>query len=496
MLGLAACETGPSGRVVEVDGFGGLAVADEPYAATVGRDVLGNGGTAADAAVAMYFTMAVTLPSRAGLGGGGVCISFDQEAAEALIIDFLPRVTPAGGILPGNTRGLAVLHAQHGSQRWQHLLSRAENLARFGANYSRAFVRDLQAGLSKIRGDRLTADILLRAGQALPKEGDRLEQFELSTVISGIRADGAGYFYTGAFANRLAEAFTQAGAPVSAEEVRGYTPRVAEAVTAPVGDHTAFFAPAPAYGGKTEALIWRLLTEVRSYSGAEPKERAGLLAAAAKTAFLSSSAAAKPGLFDESELQQLLAVYRPEAQRRDSEADQVSEGASFVSADQFGNAVACGFTMNGLFGSGRTAPGVGILLAAADPGAKGPTSPVLVANENTGEVYFAGSAGGGGANVSALMTTMLEGVADEQPLDQAIARGRLHAAGDAGVVMVEEQVGPDERAAISGLGLEPTPAKRLGRVNALHCPRGLRRSPEDCQAVTDPRGWGLARRAE
>ena len=496
ILGLAACEGGPSGRVVEVDGFGGLAVADEPYAATVGRDILGNGGTAADAAVAMYFTMAVTLPSRAGLGGGGVCISFDQEAEEALIIDFLPRVTPSGGVLPGNTRGLAVLHAQHGSQRWQYLLTRAENLARFGANYSRAFVRDLQAGLNKIRADRETADILLHRGGALPKEGDRLEQFELSTVITGIRSDGAGYFYTGAFAKRLAEAFTRAGAPTTADEIRGYTPRLAEAVTAPVGDHTAFFAPAPAYGGRAEALMWRLLTEVRSYSGAESEERAGLLAAAAKAAFRNGSAAAGSGVFDEAELQQLLAAYRPGARHAGAEAPLASEGASFVAADQFGNAVACGFTMNGLFGSGQTAPEVGILMAAADPGAMGPVSPVLVANENTGEVYFAGAAADGGAGVSALVTILLEGVAGEEPLDQAMARGRLHAAGDGAVVWVEERLGQAERAALSALGLQPTPASRLGRVNALHCPRGLRRKPEECEAVTDPRGWGLARRAE
>ena len=130
-LALAACAGGPSGQVLEVEGFGGLAAADEPYAATVGRDILGKGGTAADAAVAMYFTMAVTLPSRAGLGGGGVCIAFDQEAEEAQIIDFLPRVTPGGGVIPGNARGMAVLHAQHGSQRWQYLLRRPENLGRW-----------------------------------------------------------------------------------------------------------------------------------------------------------------------------------------------------------------------------------------------------------------------------------------------------------------------------------------------------------------------------
>ncbi|HTE38421.1 MAG TPA: gamma-glutamyltransferase, partial [Reyranella sp.] len=39
--------------------------ADESRAAEVGRDVLQAGGNATDAAVAMYFAMAVTLPSAA-----------------------------------------------------------------------------------------------------------------------------------------------------------------------------------------------------------------------------------------------------------------------------------------------------------------------------------------------------------------------------------------------------------------------------------------------
>src|SRR3546814_16431742 len=71
----AACEApGPTGVIAPADAFAGLVAGDEPRAVTIGRDVIGNGGSAADAAVAMYFAMTVTLPSRVGVAGGGVCV--------------------------------------------------------------------------------------------------------------------------------------------------------------------------------------------------------------------------------------------------------------------------------------------------------------------------------------------------------------------------------------------------------------------------------------
>ena len=73
-------------------------VADEPRAVTVARDVLAKGGSTADAAVALYFTLAVTLPSEAGLGGGGICLIHDVTQRHTEVLDFLPRPAAHGGI--------------------------------------------------------------------------------------------------------------------------------------------------------------------------------------------------------------------------------------------------------------------------------------------------------------------------------------------------------------------------------------------------------------
>ena len=47
-------------------------VTDHPNCSQIGADVLRDGGNAVDAAVAAGLCLSVALPSRAGLGGGGI----------------------------------------------------------------------------------------------------------------------------------------------------------------------------------------------------------------------------------------------------------------------------------------------------------------------------------------------------------------------------------------------------------------------------------------
>ena len=158
----------PPGTPGYVSGFLGGVSADEPRAALVAREVLSGGGTAAEAAVAAAFMLSVTLPSRAGLGGGGACLAYDPDKAsvnggvpEAVL--FVPP--PGGGsaagpgarpaAVPMMARGLYALFARYGRRPFESLTIYAEQSARFGIPVSRALARDLAVVAGPLAGDPL-----------------------------------------------------------------------------------------------------------------------------------------------------------------------------------------------------------------------------------------------------------------------------------------------------------------------------------------------------
>ena len=104
VLALSGCGgDGPAeGKLGLVEGFYGGVIADSPRAAEIGRDVLSIGGNATDAAVAAYFAMAVTLPSSASIGGGGVCLVHNSKERKTEALLFLSK--PPAGALCGVVR--------------------------------------------------------------------------------------------------------------------------------------------------------------------------------------------------------------------------------------------------------------------------------------------------------------------------------------------------------------------------------------------------------
>lgn len=360
-LGLAACSGGASverGQIGAVTGFAGLVAADEPHAALAARDILSAGGSAADAAVAGAFTMAVTLPSSAGILGGGICLVHGADSGKVEVLEFLPGFAPADAgsrfpaAVPGLPRGLFALHAKYGELRWESLLGPAEQMARIGFPASRALSKEFVAGGAVLRNDLEAVRTFADEEGMSPGEGTRLVQENLGASIARIRLRGVGDFYQGMMARELVEAYRRVGFGLTAEAMRDYRPRWLEPQTALRGNEIVAAPPVGVPGNETLA---------------------------AYTAVAGGAAVPQQG-------------------------GQPLPGASGILAvDKDGGAVACTLMMNGPFGAGGMAPGTGMLIAAPPPApgtVRQPVGLLMALNPHVKEFHFAGAAGGAGAAAS------------------------------------------------------------------------------------------------
>jgi gamma-glutamyltranspeptidase/glutathione hydrolase len=455
--------------------------------------------------------MSVMLPSSASIGGGGVCLVHWSKDRKTEALTFLTKL-PAGGSpgtvpvgVPGNVRGMAALHARYGVLRWEQLVAPAERMARLGAPVSRAMARDLSGAAAVIQQDPVTRRAFSQGNGQLIVEGSPWIQDDLAGSLGSIRLRGAGELYVGSLARQFVDAVRAGSGIISVDDMRGQTPVWSEAVTLPFGDHVAYFAPPPTGGGILTAEIWTMLQRQR-YDGVSADQRPALLTEITRRAYAdrsywtdgSDQVREDPrAILTVQRIDQLMAGYAPD---RASPAGSLSRppqprpndapGASLVVVDRFANAVVCAFTTNGFFGGGRIAGSTGILLSPA-PGVGGHGSPaigpMMIANPNTGDFVFAGSASGGTSGPAMLAAVAANTMLLNQSLAAALQAPRALHPGVPDKVFAEPSIAGPLRAR----GDTVEELQSLGQVNAIVCPRGLREQSKSCEVGTDPRGFGL-----
>ncbi len=469
----------------------GGAVTDEPRAALVARDVLAGGGNAADAAVAAYFALAVTMPSAAGLGGGGVCLVHDADKKTTEVFDFLPRAAKGGLVaVPGSVRGMAAINARYGRQPWAQLVTPGAKLASTGAPVSRAFAAELQAAGSSLGEDPQMAAVFTKDGVALG-ETDNLRQVDLGAAMERIRAGGVNEFYSGQLGRALADGAQSIGAPLTIEDLRAAKAVVYPPAAIDIGEQQLFFPAPPSSGGVLAAQMIQALDDIDAGKPAEVAKAVNGLIADRQGWMKPGGDAAKPAgdLVSGDHVQAAIGA------KLDAPGAAMNENPSatgLVTMDSAGQGVACEFTMNAPFGSARIAPGTGIILAPA-PNNRGAgfsaLGPIMLASNSSGRLYFL-AAGSGGAPADIAKAILFDAVSRQEiPLDQAMSAGRLFADG-AGTVYVEDALA-GAQAAIGGAGFKVEHADKLARLNAIYCRKSTPDDPDTCALRNDYRGSGL-----
>lgn len=445
---LTGGSSGPApGQPGYVAGFlGGVAV-DEPRAALVGREVLSAGGTAADAAVAIGFTLAVTLPSRAGLGGGGACLAYAPDrkspnggVPEAVIFTPVAPASPGENAdrpaaVPMLARGLYLLHARYGSRPFETLVVPAEEMARFGTAVSRVLSRDLTEVSGPLLADPAAAAVFSRGGKVLT-EGQTLLQPDLAGTMTQIRVAGVGDLYLGALAKRIADGSSSIGGPITMADLRTALPKLAPPLIVSDRNDQVAFLPPPADGGLAAEVAFRSLqANGADFAGATARA----LAAAARWRQGGTSA------------EQTLTATSETA----GSLPPLPASTSFATLDKDGNAVVCALTMDNLFGTGRILPGIGFLAAASPASVPAPLLAAGLAWNNHINAFRAEAAGSGQAGAP-----------------MAVAVGLLNAL-RTGQAMT-------------------APVPDPGRANVIVCGDYLPGDKSTCHWATDPREPGLA----
>jgi gamma-glutamyltranspeptidase/glutathione hydrolase len=363
------------------------------YGADVAGEILGAGGNAADAAVAVAFALAVTYPEAGNLGGGGFAtlsmggrsyfLDYRERAprrasagmyldGHGSVVQDASTVGAAAAGVPGTPMGMWELHGRFGKLSWARDLAPAIRLARKGY---------LVSGLQAERAATTRHDLAGRTNFASYFDltaGERLRQPELAATLARIAKGGAAEFYRGITANLVVAEMRRSHGLVDARDLAAYRAVWREPLVAKWAGYDVVTAPPPSSGGI--ALVQ--LLKMRQHAAARfagvalnSPQYVHLLAELEKRAFADRAEylgdpdhwrVPVERLVDDDYLADRARNISAEAP---SPTPSVMPGLGehhqtthFSVVDRFGNAVSNTYTLNDSFGDGLVVRGAGFLL--------------------------------------------------------------------------------------------------------------------------------------
>jgi gamma-glutamyltranspeptidase/glutathione hydrolase len=431
----------------------GAVAAGHPLTAQAGARVLEAGGNAVDAAVAAALVSWVTESPLTGPGAGGFMLVHRARDRSTRVFDFFVSV-PGLGLesreladmdrvdvdfsggstqsfhigaascaVPGAALGLEEAHRSFGSLPWNDLFQPAIDLARNGVR-----LNDGQAYLHRIldlilRHTPESRGVYERDGGPLGRD-DSLVQTDLAGTLELIAEHGARVLYDGELGRMVSEHVRSHGGCITNEDLETYRVIRRRPVSASFCGEEYLTNPPPSAGG---ILIAYGLPMLESLGPGEPGTAEAIDA--------------------------LARVMREQAHARvaartvtgglvhalEERAAVVSRGTTHISVVD-GKANAVGLTASTGAGSGVVVPGTGIhlnnmigefdLAKPPRPGARlrSMMSPSIVLREERPHLVV-GSAGSLRLR-GAVMQIVVNTVAHDLPVEEALDRPRVHLEGD------------------------------------------------------------------
>ena len=358
--------------------------AENDASARAALEILEQGGSAVDAAIAGSAMLGLTAPAACGIGGGGFSLVYDASEKKLSALDYREMAPahydlatfrskqPGAAIgVPGEIAGLAELHRRWGKKSFAEDMAPAVRAAESGF-----YVTKHLAKMLALKPDLFTktsyASVFAPQGM-LAKERDRVTNHALGATLQRVGAEGPKAFYEGRVAAELVEVATAAGSSLSPSDLKSYRPTSREPLRAKWEGYEVATMPPPSAGGLL--LLETLGVFSRAELAAMGHNSAGyihMLAEAMRGAIADRMRTVGDPAFAPDKTNELLAPERLKARRAriaserthaPTRFDLVEHGTShLVVADAKGNVVAMTTTVNSFFGSGVRAPQSGVLL--------------------------------------------------------------------------------------------------------------------------------------
>lgn len=381
-----------------------MVVSQNHLSSITGSEIMQNGGNAIDAAVALGFSLAVTLPRAGNLGGGGFMLIYLEDSKEIIAIDFRGQSPSKLGIdqifgvelpkdyekankdivrygykastIPGTVSGLILAHSKYGKLPLKEVMKPAIEQAKQGIRVT----YDLeQAILSapQLSWDKESNEIYFQNGSPLKIE-TLMKRPDLAKTMELISENGAAGFYEGEVAEKIASAMSKNGGEITTDDLRRYQARFSKPIAVNYRGNKIFTHGPPSGGGIVLLTALKVLEYFDlSKIGNNAALTYHLLAEALRRGHNNRSHHVGDPSFYDAPFDELMSEKRIKSfaksisLKKASRAKEVmplniiqeSKNTTHYSIiDDDGNLVSTTYTLGYSFGSGVTIPGTGILM--------------------------------------------------------------------------------------------------------------------------------------
>lgn len=535
-------------RVLPAKARSGMVASQEARATRIGVDILKQGGNAVDAAVAVGFALAVTLPRAGNLGGGGFMLVHRAAQKDTIALDYretAPAAATATMFLnekgepvaqksrdsglavgvPGTVRGLAEAHRAYGSGKFTlaALIAPALALAKDGIPVENDLADSLAAA-GRLANHAATRAVFFRDGKPL-QAGDRLVQPDLAATLAAIAAQGPDAFYRGPVAEKIVAAVTSIGGVMTPADLAGYKVVTRAPVTGSYRGLAIASMPPPSSGGVHLIQILNILEgfDLKG-SGAGSADTLHVLAEAMKPAYADRATFLGDPDRVKVPVRGLTSKRYAEAQRgainplRARSAAEVQAGnplphesdqtTHFSVVDAEGNAVANTYTLNFSYGVGLVAAGTGVLLNnemddfsakpgaqnayglvgsdanSVSPGARPLSSMTPTFLFREGRLFLVTGSPGGSRIISTVLQVVSNVVDHGMNIAEAVAAPRIHHQWQPDALLIESGLSPDTIRLLEAKGQRVRPGSTSGSASSI------RVTDQGLEGASDPRQRG------